>query len=313
MPFQTPGLHHVTATTDRDQDDLDFFAFALGLPLVKQTGNFDNPAVYHFYYGDAAGTPGTLMTTFPYGTQGTRRGLPGSGVCSRVVFSAPAGAQAFWTQRLSERKVAFQVGEALGMGALLTTDPSGLPLAIAFADDERTPAPGLASEGALRGLMGVQLTVRDAAPVARFLEETMGLTTSRDGRRTLAQMDDGGPGRLVELLEDADAPPSVNGIGTVHHVAFRARTPDDQDALRETLLAMGIRVTEHKDRKYFRSIYFRDGDRTGGVLFEIATDAPGFAVDEDPNHLGERLRLPPGLDDEEAVAAGLPEIRVPTP
>lgn len=312
MPsFQTSGLHHVTATTDGDQPDLDFFVGALGLRLVKRTVNFDNPAVYHFYY--AAALPGTVMTTFPYGHQGTRRGLPGVGVTSRVVFSAPAAAQPFWARRLAEHGAPVQSAEAFGRPALWTTDPSGLPLAIAFGDDDREPAPGLNGEVALRGLFGVQLAVREAAPVATFLQDEFGMTATDADGRVRVEAAGGGPGRTVELVQDAALPEAVNGIGTVHHVAFRVATEEEQAALRERLLGLGLRVTDVRDRSYFRSIYFRDARRTGGVLIEVATDGPGFDADEAPDQLGEALRLPPGLEDEAAVAAALPAIQVPTP
>ncbi|MGB3544164.1 VOC family protein [Rubrivirga sp.] len=318
MPFQTSGLHHITATTGGDQDDLDFFAGTLGLALVKQTVNFDDPGVYHFYYADAAGTPGSIMTTFPYGHRGTRRGLPGAGLTSRVVFSAPADARTFWTRRLGERGAAYQDAQALGRPALWTTDPSGLPLAIAFGDDARDPSPGLGADVALRGILGVQFTVLEAEPVAEFLRDEFGMATTEagsrgSGRRVLAEAGDGGPGRTLEVVEDAGAPEGKNGIGTVHHVAFRAPSDDTRDALRERLDSQGVRVTETRDRTYFRSIYFRDARRTGGVLFEVATDDPGFDADEDRGALGAALRLPPGLEDEDAVRRGLPDITVPTP
>lgn len=313
MPFQTPGLHHVTATTDRDQADLDFFVGTLGLRLVKTTVNFDNPAVYHFYYANGEGAPGTVMTTFPYGAQGTRRGLPGAGVTSRIVFSAPADAQAAWARRLGQHGVAVQDGTALGRPALWTTDPSGLPLAIAFGDDERTPAPGLDAGIALRGIFGVQVTVREAVPVGGFLRDEFGMTLTHTDRGLLAEAGGGGPGRTVEVVEDASLPPAVNGIGTVHHVAFRVPTEAAQAELRRHLLSLGLTVTEVRDRSYFRSIYFRDPVRTGEVLFEVATDGPGFATDEAPEALGHALRLPPGLDDPGAVAAALPPVDVPRP
>lgn len=311
MPFQTPGLHHVTATTDRDQPDLDFYVGALGLRLVKQTVNFDNPAVYHFYY--AAALPGTVMTTFPYGHQGTRRGLPGAGVASRVVFSAPEGAQPFWARRLAEHRAPVQEAEALGRPALWTADPSGLPLAVVFGEDGREPAPGLGADVALRGLFGVELAVRQAAPVAAFLHDEFGMTATEADGRVRVEAGDGGPGRTFDLVEDAALPDAVNGIGTVHHVALRVPSWEEQEALRERLLGLGVRVTEVKDRSYFRSIYFRDPVRTGGVLIEVATDGPGFAADEEPDRLGQALRLPPGLEDEAAVTSALPRITVPTP
>lgn len=316
MAFQTAGIHHVTATTDDDQADLDFYVGTLGLPLVKRTVNFDDSSVYHFYYANGTASPGTVMTTFPYGHRGVRRGMHGSGLVTRVVFSAPAGSEPFWRSRLNGKDVAHQDGNALGHPALRTVDPSGLPLAIAFLEDERAPAPGLGAEVALKGVLGVQMTVSDAGPVEEFLAQVFGMRTTRESDRVFVSAAEGGPGvapgALIEIVEDRELPPSVNGLGTVHHVAFRAETKEIQAELRERLVDMGLRVTDFKDRKYFRSMYFRDARHTGGVLFEVATDGPGFDVDEEPDALGQALRLPPGLTDEEAVRAGLPEVTVPS-
>lgn len=316
MAFQTAGIHHVTATTDDDQADLDFYVGTLGLPLVKRTVNFDNPSVHHFYYANGTASPGTVMTTFPYGHRGVRRGMHGSGLATRVVFSAPEGALPFWRSRLNGHDVAHQDASALGHRALWTVDPSGLPLAIAFLEDGRAPAPGLDADVALRGVLGVQMTVNDVDPVEDFLEQVFGMRTSREGERVFAAAADGGagtaPGAQVEIVEDRDLPLSVNGLGTVHHVAFRAATPDIQASLREHLVDMGLQVTDFKDRKYFRSMYFRDARHTGGVLFEVATDGPGFDVDEDADALGRALRMPPGLSDEQSVRDGLPDVTVPS-
>lgn len=315
MAFITKGIHHVTATTDHDQADLDFYVGTLGLPLIKRTVNFDDPSVYHFYYANGAGQPGTVMTTFPYGHRGVRRGMRGSGLTTRVVFSAPEGSERFWRSRLNQHDVAHQDAGVLGRSGLWTVDPSGLPLAIVFLEDSRAAAPGLDAEVALRGVLGVQMTVSDAAPVEEFLRDVFGMETTRNGDHVFAasaeQGPDVAPGPVIELVEDADLPPSVNGLGTVHHVAFRAGTKDIQAALRERLVDMGLRVTDFKDRKYFRSMYFRDARHTGGVLFEVATDGPGFNADEDADALGRELRLPPGLTDEKSVRANLPEVTVP--
>ena len=319
MNFSTAGIHHVTATTDDDQADLDFYAGTLGLPLVKQTVNFDDPSVYHFYYASGAKAVGTVMTTFPYGHRGVRRGMHGSGLVTRVAFSAPADAMQYWRSRLNAHDVAHQEADALGHDALWTVDPSGLPLAVAFLEDPRDAAPGLDPEVALKGVLGVRMTVRDSAPVEEFLRQVFGMTTSRDGGRVYAAGDAAAngpaaaPGTQIEIVEDRSLAPSVNGLGTVHHVAFRAATRQIQADLRDQLLELGLRVTDFKDRKYFRSIYFRDARHTGGVLFEVATDGPGFDADEDPQALGRELRLPPGLTDKDAVRKGLPEVKIPTP
>lgn len=306
------GLHHVTATVDDAQADLDFCVGGLGLRLVKRTVNFDNHGVYHFYYGDATGTPGTLWTTFPYRDQGVPVGIRGVGQIAATAFSVSSEALGFWRNRL--RAAAVDVADAprFREDGISFRDPSGLVFEIiASADDTRTPwSSGTGAGYGLRGLHGVTLCLADPDRTVALMADLMGaeVVAEEAGRIRLA-VDGGGPGRSVDLLIQPGAPPARNGLGTVHHVAWAIDTAEEQLALREDLFARGLRVTEVRDRHYFRSIYFRE---PGGVLFEVATVGPGFLVDEDASGLGHTLRLPPDVESRrEAIEGALPRVRRP--
>lgn len=313
MAARILGLHHVTATVEDAQADLDICVGTLGLRLVKTTVNFDNHHVYHFYYGDKHGTPGTIWTTFPYKGHGVRVGSRGAGQVVTTAFSVPHGSLAFWRARLAHHSIAAtDIEERFGEAAVAFADESGLELElIASAHDARLPwvVDDIDPSAAVRGLHSVTLCVRDAQPTLDFMA-TLGWTiTARDGHRTRATVNGGGPGRTIDIIEDPHRPAAVNGLGTVHHVAMAIATAEEQLALRDALLAQGVRVTDIRDRCYFTSIYFRE---PGGVLFEVATMKPGFAVDEDEAQLGTALKLPPW---EEAARADierhLPAISVP--
>ena len=314
MAHRILGLHHVTATVDDAQADLDFCVEALGLRLVKKTVNFDNHHVFHFYYGDERGTPGTIWTTFPYRGHGVRVGTKGAGQLTATSFSVPAGSLGFWEARLRERGVEAQdAGPRFGEDALVATDPSGLAIElVGTAADARAPGTsgGVGAEAAIRGLHSVSLLVREPRQTVRFMEDLLGFRVwdERDGRTRVVVGGDG-PGHAMDVVLAGDAPAAVNGLGTVHHVAMAIGSDEEQRALRDDLLARGVRVTEIRDRQYFRSIYFRE---PGGVLFEVATVAPGFDVDEPLPCLGQDLKLPPWEEPHRAeIAAGLPRIHVP--
>ena len=289
------GLHHVTATVDDAQDDLDFCLGALGLRLVKKTVNFDNHHVYHFYYGDERGTPGTIWTTFPYKGHGVREGTKGAGQVTVTSFSVPTGALDFWRTRLAARGVAVtDLPPRFGEPVIRFNDRSGLTFElVATPHDARTPwvAEGFSSENAIRGLHSVTLVVRDAAPTIDLMTRLLGYTVvdRMDVRFRLA-VNGVGPGRTIDVAEHHEAEVAVNGIGTVHHVAMAITTAEEQLALRGELIRYGCKVTEVRDRCYFQSIYFRE---PGGVLLEVATIAPGFTADEDVSALGRSLKLPP--------------------
>ena len=294
MPPRILSLHHVTATVDDAQADLDFCIELLGMRLVKKTVNFDNHNVYHFYYGNEAGSPGTIWTTFPYKGYGVRVGAKGAGQVTTTCFSVPTGSLEFWRDRLrKDAVVASDLEAQFGEPAIGFNDPSGLRIEL-IANDADTRAPWtekIGAQSAIRGIHSVQMMVRQAGPSVEFLSKVLGWSVAgTSGNRT--RMSAGGdlPGHLIDIIEDDTAKTAVNGLGTVHHVAMAIGTADEQKQLRDQLAAGGVAVTDIRDRCYFTSIYFRE---PGGVLFEVATMKPGFAVDEDPSSLGRDLKLPP--------------------
>ena len=304
------GLHHVTATVDDAQDDVDFSVGALGLRLVKKTVNFDNHFVYHFYYGDELGRPGTIWTTFPYKDRGVPVGAKGAGQVTVTSFSVPAGSLDAWKARLrAEGHSVVDAPPRFGEESIVVTDPSGLIIElVANADDARTPwtaedvDPGIA----VRGLHSVSLLVRDPQKTVEFMREMLGfdVVNEMEGRIRVAVGGDE-PGHLMDIVHATDADWARNGLGTVHHVAMAIGSDDDQLKLREELVGRA-NVTPVRDRQYFKSIYFRE---PGGVLFEVATMRPGFAVDEPVEALGRALKLPPWEEPHRAeIATHLPNV-----
>lgn len=289
------GLHHVTATVDDAQADLDFCLGALGLRLVKKTVNFDNHFVYHFYYGNERGTPGTIWTTFPYKGRNVAVGRHGAGQVTVTSFSVPAGSLPAWKARLDARGVAAEDGLArFGEASLVCTDRSGLHVELVAAEgDARTPwtGGGIGEDAAIRGLHSVTLAVRSPQPTVHLLTTLLGWRVVDEAESYVRlSAGDGAPGRMIDIRHDEAAEPAVNGLGTVHHVALAIATLDEQTRLRRELIEYGCTVTEIRDRCYFTSIYFRE---PGGVLLEVATVGPGFTVDEDARDLGRSLKLPP--------------------
>ena len=308
------SLHHVTATVADAQQDLDFYAGLLGLRLVKKTVNFDNPGVYHFYYGDETGTPSTIMTTFPYAGWGVPVGTQGAGQITVTSFSAPAGSLPGWRDRLADAAADFdEAPPRFGSPVLTVRDPSGLVLElIESGADARQgwTSPGTPEGSALFGVHGVTLSVRSAGPTLEFLTGVLGWrVVAEEGPRTRLEVGAGGPGATLDVLESPSAPAAVNGLGTVHHVAMAVAGAEEQLAVREDLIARGWAVTEVRDRQYFTSIYFRE---PGGVLYEVATAGPGFLVDEEAHALGRELKLPPWEEPNRArIEDRLPEVRTP--
>jgi glyoxalase family protein len=289
------GLHHVTATVDDAQDDLEFCVGALGLRLVKKTVNFDNHHVYHFYYGDERGTPGTIWTTFPYKGRGVPVGTKGAGQVTVASFSVPIGALAFWRTRLGGRSVAVtDIEPRFGEPAVRFSDLSGLTFELIATDhDDRAPwiADGTDASTAIRGLHSVTMVVRDPGPTLELMTGLLGYRViDRSEHRIRVAVGGDGPGHVIDIAHAPNAPRAMNGLGTIHHVAMAIGSEAEQLALREELIRYGCRVTEVRDRCYFKSIYFRE---PGGVLFEVATISPGFTADEDVRQLGSGLMLPP--------------------
>ncbi|MCH7932554.1 MAG: ring-cleaving dioxygenase [Gemmatimonadetes bacterium] len=313
--LRVPGIHHVTAISGRAQQNVDFYADTLGLRTIKQTVNFDDPGTHHLYYGDRAGTPGTAMTFFPW--EHAAHGEPGSGSTEATGFSVPPGSLEFWTDRL--RAGGFSPGEVVTRfqeESLRCEDPDGLVLELVAGPATRETSagrpvhPGVPPEFAIRAFHGVVLDIADPEPTARLLTDVMGFEHmgEHDGRIRF-RGDEHEVGSIVDLRAAGSGAPAHMGRGSVHHVAFRARDDDEQESWRETIAAAGFSVTEVKDRCYFRSIYFRE---PGGVLFEIATDTPGFGIDESPEELGRSLKLPPWLESRRSeLEARLPKLMLP--
>ena len=314
------GLHHVTAVAGDPQRNLDFYAGVLGLRLVKRTVDFDDPDVYHFVYGDEAGTPGGLMTSIPW--PHAHRGRIGAGQAGVTAFAVLPSALGFWVERLLRHGVAYERPARRTIGGvsesvLAFRDPDGALLEIvAHPGAEARPAwggaPGVAAEHALRGFHAATLWVEAAEATERVLVDTLGFRAVGEGagvRRFAAG--DGGVGTLVDVRAVGGFVRGELGAGTVHHVAFRVADEAAALALRERALAAGLEPTGVVDRKYFRSVYVRE---PGGVLFELATDGPGFAVDEPVAALGGALQLPPQHEPRRAQIEGaLPPVRVPAP
>lgn len=305
------SLHHVTATVADAQADLDFCLDALGLRLVKKTVNFDNHHVYHFYYGDEHGSPGTIWTTFPYKGHGVPVGTKGAGQVTTTSFSVPVDSLDWWRARLISLGLAPQdAPPRFGEESLIVTDPSGLTFElVANARDARTPwtAGGVGAETAIRGLHSVTMTLASPPGTIAFMQDFLGFTVVNEiaGRTRLAVNGDE-PGKTMEIVHAPEAARAKNGLGTVHHVAMAVATADEQLRLRHELLQAGVGVTEVRDRQYFQSIYFRE---PGGVLFEVATMQPGFAVDEAPDALGRALKLPPWEEPHRSmIEAGLDRV-----
>jgi glyoxalase family protein len=288
------GLHHVTATVEDAQADLDFCLDLLGLRLVKKTVNFDNHDVYHFYYGTERGAPGTIWTTFPYKGKGVRTGVKGAGQVVTTAFSVPAGSLGFWRRRLQEGGIeARDVETRFGEDAIRIADPSGLWFELVGSmADARAPwtGSGIGGAEAIRGLHSVAMVVRSPRSTLELMTGLLGYRVVDEAEgRTRVSVGGEGPGHTIDIVADPDADQAINGLGTVHHVAMAISTDDEQRRLREELLRMGLVVTDIRDRCYFNSIYFRE---PGGVLFEVATVQPGFTLDEDLASLGRGLKLP---------------------
>jgi len=297
------GVHHVTAITGDAPRNVDFYARVLGLRLVKKSVNQDDPTVYHLFYGDEQGAPGNDITFFEY--PGARQGKAGAGMVHTVGWRvASPEAVDFWERRLADEGIA---GERYPDGAFAFRDPEGLRHALIPSDSHDEPltadSPEVPQEFALQGFDGVRAYTNDPEQSRRFLEETLEFDPRGDAGWEVRGDERGG----LYLYDQSDER-GVPGAGTVHHVAW-ASPKDDEEAWQHRVAESGAHPTPIIDRFYFKSVYFRE---PSGVLFEIATMGPGFAVDEDPAHLGERLVLPPRFEDlREQLEATLTPIHAP--
>jgi glyoxalase family protein len=288
------GLHHITATVNDAQEDYDFYTRALGLRLVKETVNFDNERVFHFYYANKTGLPSTVFTTFPYKGQGVRDGIIGAGQATHTAFSVPPGCLDFWKERLGKFAISFTEGSLFDKQVLDFKDPSGLNIQIVGSDDDmREPVwayDDITHAEAIRGIHHATLLVHDKREINDFLEAFGYTAKKEESGTTLYEAGVGGAGNILIVKADPNAGRGINGLGTVHHVAHRVDSLDDSLKLKACMQSeWKLHVTEVLDRKYFRSIYFRI---PGGVLFEVATSGPGFTVDESVEELGTALKLP---------------------
>lgn len=295
-----PGLHHITAIAGDARQNVAFYTSVLDLRLAKKTVNFDDPGTYHLYYGDQTGSPGSILTFFPFA--GAQPGRAGFGSTSETALATEPGSLEGWMERFADVRADGRFGlfdfeapsERYGQRVLRFRDPDGLSLAL-IERPEESPQHGR--------FHSVTLALQEVGPTAKVLEEVLGMTPSGSEDDRIRYTFADGPG-AVDLMPSSER--ERRGSGTVHHVAFRARDEEDQLRWQDRVMSAGIPVTEVKDRQYFKSIYFRE---PGGVLFEIATDPPGFTVDEPMDKLGQTLKLPSWLEPRrEAIQRRLPNL-----
>jgi len=313
MKNSVHGIHHLTAIAGDAQENLNFYAGVMGMRLVKKSVNQDVPDTYHLFYADGAGTPGTDLTFFPWPSMGP--GRLGTGLVVEVPFAVPKGSLKYWRERFDKIGVKYSAVETrFDETTLPFKDPHSLQLALVETDDARAFVPWEKSsvpiEHQLRGMHCVRLWERQLAPTAELLTGSMGFTLlgSENGWSRYI-VEGGGSGKIIELKELPQERRGAWGTGAVHHVAWRAKDSDEQMALRSTIEDAGLNPTEQIDRFWFKSVYFRE---PGQVLFELATDGPGFDRDEDMERLGEQLILPPWLESHrEKIEAALPRLETP--
>jgi glyoxalase family protein len=307
------SIHHVTAIAGDPQRTLDFYAGVLGLRLVKLTINYDDPDTYHFYFGDELGRPGSILTFFPW--SGGRAGRHGVGQVGEVALAVPRASLGHWIERLLGRGVPFEGPSRRFDEQVLTfRDPDGLLLELVATPRADRSLPWrdgpVPPDHAVRGVHGVTIWEDGDTGTAALLTDTLGLRPAGDVEsRMRFESASEGTGTVVDLRRAPGFWSGASGVGTVHHVAFRAASPAQQEERRAEIERLGLGPTGVIDRRYFQSVYFRE---PGGVLFEIATDGPGFTVDESPAELGTRLQLPPSLEAERVrIAGGLPPVHLP--
>lgn len=286
------GLHHITAIANDAQQNLDFYTKVLGLRLVKKTVNFDDPGTYHFYFGNETGTPGTILTFFPW--EGIRQGRNGTGMATHIGYALPHGALDFWKERLKKKNILYEEYSVFGEKLISFRDPDGLQLQFieGHTSDNREAwtTEDINKDVGLKGFHNVTLTLRRTEATSNVLTGILGyeLQKQEDNRFRFATsaID---TANLVDLVEDPSTPQGYNAAGTNHHIAFRVKDDNVLMEYRERILSAGFIVTPKIDRDYFFSLYFRE---PGGVLFELATDNPGFDIDEPLAELGSNLKLP---------------------
>lgn len=290
------GIHHVTAIAGDAQKNLEFYSGILGIRMVKKTVNFDAPEVYHFYYGDQTGQPGSILTFFPY--QGLVRGRHGKGMLNTTTFSVPIASLDYWLNRLKQYRIPYKEPEERFSDEVVIyfEDTDGLGLELVFNNKDTRPQYGhgpVPPEHAIKGFYNVEIWEEGYERTAGLLTEQLDHTLiAEKGNRFRFAANDS-PGNYVDILCSPDSLKGLGGSGTVHHIAFSTPGKVEQEQLRGKIVQRMLNPTPVLDRNYFTSIYFRE---PGGVLFEVATAGPGFAVDESVDHLGEALKLPPQFE-----------------
>lgn len=304
------GFHHITAIGRNAQLNHDFYTTVMGMRLVKKTVNFDDPDVYHLYFGDMEGTPGTILTFFP--RPGIRRGHPGVGMVGETGFSVPMESMSFWKERLEDLKVNHQAFiQRFGETILPFEDSEGLRLNMHFSHDAGTSkywtSNEITEEYSVRGFKSISLLVKEIDPTSRILTEILGYTFyGQEGNCYRYISHAKRANNVIDLFEIPRATPGLTGAGTYHHVAFRVKDEAELLTMGEMILQHNLNVTEKIDRGYFYSVYFRE---PGGILFEIATDQPGFLMDESLSELGKDLKLPARFEhDRENIESILPPL-----
>jgi glyoxalase family protein len=287
------GFHHITAIAGYAKRNYDFYTKVLGLRFIKKTVNFDDPKTYHFYFGDEVGSPGTILTFFPW--EGVPRGKQGSGMPTEIGYSVPEGSLDFWTNRFKEYYVKVTgTGTRFGEDFIAFEDPDGLPISLIIPKgaDNRKPweTDEVKADVATKGFHSITLTLTSVEGTASVLTDIFGYTfTGKEGNRYRYTTDAVDNASIVDIIEAPDEKRTGNAGGTIHHVAFRVTDEKVLMEFRDKVLEKGLNITQKVDRNYFYSLYFRE---PGGVLFEIATDNPGFSVDESVSELGKNLKLP---------------------
>ncbi|OWA36807.1 ring-cleaving dioxygenase [Saccharibacillus sp. O16] len=294
MSLVTKGIHHITSMVNSAQRTLDFYSGVLGLRLVKKTVNFDRPEVYHLYFGDSAGAPGTLLTFFPWANQ--PHGRIGTGQVGTARLAVPDVSLGFWRERLKAFDIPFQAGSVFGEPVLFFEDPDGLRLdLVGIQTETRGEAFGaIGREQAIIGLAGAVLLSSQPERTADVLRDLLGMEEIARDKGRIRFRSSGEKGSLIDIAIHPEIR-GLMGAGTVHHIAWRAKDEAELLRWRERIMEQGFTPTEVKNRNYFEAVYFKE---PGEILFEIATDPPGFAVDEATDELGDHLMLPPWLESE---------------
>jgi glyoxalase family protein len=309
--MKTAGLHHITSVTRDPQTNIDFYQQVLGQRLVITTINFDDPGTYHLYYGDYTGVPGTAMTFF--GWLNSVQGKVGTGETQAVAYTIPQNSLSFWNARLKQFGFSpMRIETRFGQEVIPFIDPEGMRLELITAENlpEIQPWPDspIPEENELHGFYGVSLWLDEIETTTKILTDVLGYESGgQKGDRYRFRVPGNAPGKVVDLVHKPNTAAGIFGASSVHHIAFRASSDEQQQQIQQKVRQMGIHATQVIDRHYFRSVYFRT---PGGVLFEIATDQPGFTVDESAENIGKKLFLPPWLEPRrEAIEANLPAIR----